>query len=102
MCERIAERVRNPISESYTARLLADSNLLRSKLIEEAAELAEADAPSDVAWEAADVLYFTLVAMARSGVDLADVERELDRRTRVVTRRNGDAKVTSSTSEPSS
>ena len=37
-------------------------------------------------------MYFTLVAMARAGVTLSEVERELDRRARKLTRRPGDAK----------
>jgi phosphoribosyl-ATP pyrophosphohydrolase len=70
----------------------AVDELLRAKLLEEARELAEADAPADVRHEAADVLYFTLVALARAGVPLDEVERELDRRARKVSRRPGDAK----------
>ena len=34
-----------------------------------------------------------MAAMARAGVSLTDVERELDRRALKVNRRNGDAKV---------
>ncbi|MBK9120107.1 MAG: phosphoribosyl-ATP diphosphatase [Phycisphaerales bacterium] len=79
---------------SYTARLFNDAALLRSKLVEEAGELATAEQPAEVCAEAADVLYFTMVALARSGLSLADVERELDRRARTVTRRRGDAKPT--------
>jgi len=77
---------------SYTKRLLEDPALLRSKLREEAAELADAHGREGVAAEAADVLYFTLVALARGGVDLAAVEAELARRAGRVTRRPGDAK----------
>lgn len=99
VCKRIAARVTAPEEGSYTARLLRDPALLKSKLTEEAAELAEANTPDEVAWEAADILYFSLVAMARSGVDLAAVEKELDRRTRVDTRRKGDAKPAPTSSE---
>lgn len=77
---------------SYTARLFRDPALLRHKLLEEAQELAEATAPDDVAAEAADVLYFALVACARAGVGLADVEAHLDRRALKLARRPGDAK----------
>ncbi len=80
-------------SSSYTARLLADPSLLAAKLTEEAGELAEAVGKEAVAWEAADVVYFTAVAMERCAVTWADVERELDRRARKVIRRRGDAKV---------
>lgn len=77
---------------SYTRRLFDDPDLLRQKLVEEAKELAAAAAREDVAHEAADVLYFTLVSLARSGVPLADVLKVLDARATKVTRRPGDAK----------
>lgn len=78
--------------QSYTARLLADDALLGAKLREEATELAAASASADVTHEAADLLYFLLVKLAASGVDLEAVERELDQRGRKVSRRRGDAK----------
>ena len=40
-----------------------------------------------------------MVAMARAGVSLIDVERELDRRALKVSRRNGVAKVLATNSE---
>jgi phosphoribosyl-ATP pyrophosphohydrolase len=91
LARRLAARVGSAPEGSYTRRLLDDPGLLRGKLLEEAAELA--DAPADgAASEAADVVYFALVALARAGRDLADVERELDLRSLRVTRRPGDAK----------
>ncbi|MDX2130517.1 MAG: phosphoribosyl-ATP diphosphatase [Planctomycetota bacterium] len=77
---------------SYTARLLADRALLNAKLREEAVELGEASVAEDAVHEAADVLYFTLVALRRAGKTLADVGAELDRRALRITRRGGDAK----------
>jgi phosphoribosyl-AMP cyclohydrolase / phosphoribosyl-ATP pyrophosphohydrolase len=73
---------------SYTQRLFDEPDLLRAKLLEEAQELAEAETPRDVAWETADLLFFALAAAARRGVSLAEVEAELDRRSRVITRRS--------------
>lgn len=81
-------RAKDAPAGSYTRRLLDDPALLAEKLSEEARELAEAGSPDDVAWEAADVLYFAFVAMARAGVGLADVERHLDRRALAVRRRS--------------
>jgi phosphoribosyl-ATP pyrophosphohydrolase/phosphoribosyl-AMP cyclohydrolase len=78
---------------SYTARLLREPALLASKLPEEAHELIAARSTQEVTHEAADVMYFTLVKMLASGVSIADVERELDRRARKVVRRGGDAKI---------
>lgn len=65
---------------SYTARLGRDPRLLAAKLREEAEELARAVDRDAVRWEAADLLYFTLVAMGRAGVSLAEVAGELERR----------------------
>jgi len=85
-------RVEAPPPGSYTARLLADPALLRAKLMEEAGELMAARDPDAVAAEAADLLYFTLVAAVRGGARLSDITRVLDRRARRTTRRKGDAK----------
>lgn len=77
---------------SYTKRLFEDADLLRAKLVEEANELADAKTKEEVTGETADVIYFALVAAAKAGVSLADVERELDRRSLKVQRRPGDSK----------
>jgi phosphoribosyl-ATP pyrophosphohydrolase/phosphoribosyl-AMP cyclohydrolase/histidinol dehydrogenase len=89
---RITAQATSATPGSYSYRLLSDAALLRSKLTEEAGELAAAASFPDVAHEAADVLYFTMVAMQRAGVTLADVAAELDRRALKVTRRPGNAK----------
>ena len=88
----LARRLENAPAGSYTARLHGDSKLLEAKLLEEAGELARAAGKEEVRWEAADLIYFTLVAMARAGVSLSDVEDELERRSLRVTRSRGDAK----------
>ncbi len=80
---KLRDRKVNDAPGSFTAKLLADPSLLREKLVEEAGELADADNRDNVIWEAADSLYFTLCAMARAGVTLEEVERELDRRSDV-------------------
>lgn len=88
----VAERQRDAPEGSYTRRLFDEAGLLEAKLVEEARELAEASEPGDVAHEAADLLYFALVALARGHVPLRDVEAVLERRGLQVTRRKGDAK----------
>lgn len=88
----LSRRIAEAPAGSYTRRLLDDPELLASKLIEEARELAEARTAEEVALEAADVTYFASVAMARAGVTYAEVEDVLDRRARRLTRRPGDAK----------
>jgi len=92
LARRLHERVREAPDGSYTRRLVQEPGLLEAKIREEAGELAAARTPSEVAFEAADVFYFTLVALARAGVPLEEVEAELERRTLRVTRRRGDAK----------
>ncbi len=92
LSRRIRERVHCAPTGSYTHRLLTDDSLLASKVVEEANELVEATEPEAVAEEAADLLYFTLVTLARHGVPLSDVSAVLDRRARAVTRRPGHAK----------
>lgn len=87
LARRLAERKVAAPEGSYTARLFADPARLGTKLREEADELAEAATRAEVVHEAADVLYFTLVQLARHEVDLAEVERALDRRALKVTRR---------------
>ena len=77
---------------SYTKRLFDDSDLLASKIKEEAQELCDASEPNDIAWETADLIYFALVKCAAAGVSLADVEEHFTRRSRKVTRRPGNAK----------
>ena len=94
LARRLAQRATEAPDGSYTRRLLDDPDLLRAKLAEEADELAAAESPAEVAHEAADLLYFTLTAMARAGVPLAEVASELDRRALKITRRPGNAKET--------
>jgi phosphoribosyl-ATP pyrophosphohydrolase/phosphoribosyl-AMP cyclohydrolase/histidinol dehydrogenase len=64
----LQQRLESAPEGSYTKRLFDDEALLRSKLIEEAIELSEARTKKDVAEEAADVLYFAMVACAKKGV----------------------------------
>jgi phosphoribosyl-AMP cyclohydrolase / phosphoribosyl-ATP pyrophosphohydrolase len=92
LARTLAQRARAAAPGSYTARLFADPALLRSKLLEEAGELADARDPDHVAHETADLIYFALAAAARAGVSLELVERELERRSLTITRRPGDAK----------
>lgn len=70
---------------SNTVRLLDEPDLLAAKIREEAEELI--DPSAEVMWEAADVVYFALVKSVAAGVSLEDIEKVLDRRERIVTRR---------------
>jgi phosphoribosyl-ATP pyrophosphohydrolase len=92
LARRLAARLGDAPAGSYTRRLCDEPDLLRAKLVEEAKELAAAGTAEETVHEAADLIYFTLVTMARAGVALADVEAELARRALRMTRRGGDAK----------
>lgn len=77
---------------SYTARLFSDEKLLRAKIMEEAEELCDAKTPQDVAFEAADLIYFALTRAVSAGVSVADISKSLDEKSWKVKRRKGDAK----------
>ncbi|GJJ07613.1 hypothetical protein Clacol_001816 [Clathrus columnatus] len=77
---------------SYTKRLFENSDLLHSKVMEEADEFCRADNKGDIAFEAADLLYFVLTKCVANDVSLADIERSLDIKAKKVTRRPGNAK----------
>lgn len=78
---------------SYTQRLFKDPQLLRAKIMEEADELCRAESKEEVAFEAADLLYFALTRCVAAGVNIADVELALDKKAKKVTRRPGNAKA---------
>lgn len=88
--QRLAERINESDEKSFTRKLANDAKMLETKLLEEAKELSEAsqsDDQNEIAWEAADVLYFSLVAMLKNGVTLDQVYHELARRMNRVVRR---------------
>lgn len=74
----ISDRLRNPRKSSYTATLTDD--LLREKLLEEITELIEARSEEEIIWEAADVLYFVTVHLAKNKINFHQVLKELYRR----------------------
>lgn len=80
----ISQRADADPAESYTARLLAERDLVARKTLEEAGELAFAakDASTGasdqrVVEEAADLLYHLLALLAQQGVDPGRVANEL-------------------------
>uniref|UniRef100_A0A7S4DMA9 Phosphoribosyl-AMP cyclohydrolase domain-containing protein n=1 Tax=Lotharella globosa TaxID=91324 RepID=A0A7S4DMA9_9EUKA len=88
----LLDRKQNPVQGSYTNKLLNKTEMLNAKMLEEATEIIEAKDKNHVAAEAADVLYFASVICTRAGASWKDVENYLDRRSRRVRRRKGDAK----------
>jgi phosphoribosyl-ATP pyrophosphohydrolase/phosphoribosyl-AMP cyclohydrolase len=76
----VGERLRRGGRRSYTRSLGAAR--VRQKLIEEAGELALARGRDQLVWEAADLLYFATVLLARRGIGPEAVLGELRRRRR--------------------
>ncbi|DBA03985.1 TPA: hypothetical protein N0F65_010638 [Lagenidium giganteum] len=89
----LESRLQDAPTGSYTKRLFNDPELLRNKLVEEAQELAEAETPTHVSEEAADVMYFAMVRCVAAGATLNDVEKQLDKRSLKVKRRPGNSKA---------
>ncbi len=79
----ISQRAQGRPNGSYTAALLADPELARAKVREEAEEVSRAsreESDDRVAEEAADVIYHLAVLLRERGLSLADAERVLDGR----------------------
>ena len=86
----ITERVHDRTEDSYTASLVdGGTDAVARKVIEESGEVVLAaknhengGEPHRVIEESADLVYHLLVLLAERGLDLADVESELDHRAR--------------------
>ena len=79
----LIDRLENPREGSYTCLLYSDENKMCKKVIEEAGEfvLALKDGKEDeMAWELADLIYHTMVAVTRSGLPMEKVYEKLAER----------------------
>ena len=76
----IEDRKNNPKPDSYVCSIIDDKEKIAAKLREELEELLEAEKVEDVAWEAADLLFFMLVYLECRDVDFSKVLDELKRR----------------------
>ncbi|PIN98875.1 MAG: phosphoribosyl-ATP diphosphatase [Candidatus Diapherotrites archaeon CG10_big_fil_rev_8_21_14_0_10_31_34] len=79
----IEKRKQSFSEKSFTCKLLKDPLLLIEKVSEESEELIEAaeiKEKKEVIWEAADLLYFLMVLLAKREVKLKEVFMELERR----------------------
>ncbi|KAL0949485.1 hypothetical protein HGRIS_009538 [Hohenbuehelia grisea] len=88
----LCSRLESAPAGSYTSRLFNDPALLRSKIMEEADELCRATTKEEIAFEAADLIYFAVTKCIAAGVGIADIERSLDQKAKKVVRRAGNAK----------
>jgi phosphoribosyl-AMP cyclohydrolase / phosphoribosyl-ATP pyrophosphohydrolase len=79
----LRERKTSPPPGSYTAKLFADEALRHKKVGEEATELVIASMrgnKEEIAWEAADLVYHTLVLLQAHGMGLAELAVALESR----------------------
>ena len=79
----IRDRHENPSDESYTCKLFNDETRMCKKIIEEAGEFALAIKDKDedeMAWELADLIYHSLVAVEKTGLSMEKVYEKLSER----------------------
>ena len=79
----IEDRKNNPKPESYTCKLFNDENKMCKKIVEEAGEFVLAVKDKDVnemAWELADLIYHTMVAVEKTGLPMEEVFKKLAER----------------------
>jgi phosphoribosyl-ATP pyrophosphohydrolase len=75
------ERKKNPISGSYTNKLLSNKSLSKEKVLEEINELIEAvDKGTNKIHEAADVFYHLIMYLEVNDIKIEMVMSELDKR----------------------
>ena len=76
----LIDRLENPSEESYTCKLYNDETRMCKKVIEEAGEFALAIKDKDtdeMAWELADLIYHTMVAIEKTDLPMSEVYRKL-------------------------
>ncbi len=75
------DRKTNPISNSYTNKLLENKSLSKEKVLEEINELIDAvEKNTNKVHEAADVFYHLIMYLEANNIQIEDVELELEKR----------------------
>ena len=75
--ELMLDRINNPKQGSYTAKLIENNELLKKKINEEAFEVITAGTKDELVWEVADLTYFVMVLMAKNGITIDNIRKEL-------------------------
>lgn len=73
----IKERIDNPSEKSYTSRIAAEDKNIMEKILEEAEEVVTSTDEANLVWEVADLTYFVMVLMAKKGLTISDIKKEL-------------------------
>lgn len=76
----LKDRADNPIEGSYTSKILADEDMIKKKISEEAGEVVNYTDRENLVWELADLYYFMNVLMVKKGIEPWEVLNELWRR----------------------
>ena len=75
------ERKNNPVTGSYTNKLLEDKFLAKEKVLEEVSELIEAvEENSNKIHEAADVMYHLMMYLEANDIKIEEIMAELSSR----------------------
>jgi ATP phosphoribosyltransferase len=80
LLKKINDKIKSDDEDSYTKKLIANPELLKRKLIEEAAEVITSKNKEELIWECSDLIYFLFTIMAKEGIDLDDINKENFRR----------------------
>lgn len=75
--EVLESRMASDAGQSFTQKLFASEALQIEKLKEECDELIEAKDHNHVRWEAADLLFFTVVMAKAKGVSIEEIVNDL-------------------------
>ena len=73
----IEERIKNPMTDSYTSRIAKDEKLIKKKIKEEALEVINYKDRPNLVWEIADLTYFILMLMAKNNISSDEIKNEL-------------------------
>jgi len=80
------DRKNNPVTDSYTNKLLSNKSLSKEKVLEEINELIDAvDKNTNKIHEAADVFYHLIMYLEANDVKIENVMKELNNRKKWVT-----------------
>jgi phosphoribosyl-ATP pyrophosphohydrolase len=80
LLKKINDQIESDNEDSYTKKLITNPELLKRKLIEEAAEVITSKNKEEFIWECSDLIYFLFVTMAKEGISLEDINKENSRR----------------------
>ncbi|MDR3283031.1 MAG: bifunctional phosphoribosyl-AMP cyclohydrolase/phosphoribosyl-ATP diphosphatase HisIE [Candidatus Methanoplasma sp.] len=81
----LKDRAENPSDDSYACKLYGDENKMCKKIVEEAGEFVlgiKDGNREEMAWELADLIFHTMVAIEKTGLPMEEVYRKLSERRR--------------------